>query len=722
MSRNISQTQKKLPGQDDDLEGLESRLDTLRQQVGDLQRDLAYLEEHVRILKHQKVQVTPALPSAPHVSTAVPSQRVGWQVVIAVILSLVLVYGGQFVLIKTNRGASNEGLRQILAGSMLISGALVFGGFTRRLASTDRPRLEFPVEQVDSTPSFWRDGWSLGWLAASIVVATLVLVLFVTFRENLMLVLLWLVSILALGISQARHVRLPRPFLRPEERKYLAGLAVLLLIALVTRLYHLTTLPYNFDGDYASVGLEARAMLNGERQVFSYGWASIPMLGYAPAWLSMSLFGNNLAGLNASGVIEGLLVIIGVYLLGRDLFHARVGLLAAALLTISYAHLAASRQSVYIDPVFFLVFAIYFLFVGLREGHGLAIVISGLLTAFCALVYYPSRIIVFIVGAMLLYLLLFRRKWLWARWWAIALWVLAVLVTLGPMIIVFVQGFDAFMSRTREVFILSPDIVRHMEGVYHVDTIPAMLLEQVHRSVLIFHYYTDTSTQFGFARPFLDAFTAPLFTLGLGYALFRWRQFGHALVLTWTGLGVLIGCFLTSNPPFWARLMILLPPTMLLAALALDFIYELANHGLAGIDSRMTLLAPAVTVLCLVVVGVLNWNTYVELKGSYATARTLIARYLEAQLPSARAYMISKDFNYNDREFAFLVPGRLVASLTPEQVESNLPPAGQPTLVILTPEQTAALSRLQQLFPNGAVEAHTGNSPNEVAFFAFRLP
>ena len=58
----------------------------------------------------------------------------------------------------------------------------------------------------------------------------------------------------------------------------------------------------------------------------------------------MKVFGDGLAGLNASGVIEGLLLIVGVYLLGRDLFHARVGLFAAAVLAISYAHLAASRR------------------------------------------------------------------------------------------------------------------------------------------------------------------------------------------------------------------------------------------------------------------------------------------------------------------------------------------------------------------------------------------
>src|SRR5207247_8529424 len=129
------------------------------------------------------------------------------------------------------------------------------------------------------------------------------------------------------------------------------------------------------------------------------------------------------------------------------------------------------------------------------------------------------------------------------------------------------------LSHTRSVFILDPDIIKHMEGVYQVDTISAMLLEQARHTALIFHYYHDKGTQFGFTRPFLDPFTAILFTLGLGYALFHWRRLGNSLMLAWTALGLLLGCFLTVNPPFWARLMFLLPPTALLAALALELIY-----------------------------------------------------------------------------------------------------------------------------------------------------
>ena len=88
-------------------------------------------------------------------------------------------------------------------------------------------------------------------------------------------------------------------------------------MALASRLYHLGTLPYNLDGDYADFGIQARAIALGEeKRLFAYGWAIIPMMGYMPAALTMKIAGTGLTGLYLSGVIEGLLAIVAVYLLG----------------------------------------------------------------------------------------------------------------------------------------------------------------------------------------------------------------------------------------------------------------------------------------------------------------------------------------------------------------------------------------------------------------------
>ena len=637
------------------------------------------------------------------------------------VLGIVLVLGGQIVLLKIQGGDPLEGTKQWIAGGLLILGAALFGWLVKPVSSSPA-RLDFPADGTSPSTFVWRETWILSSFFASIVFAALAIFLFVEIGENTIVVLLWLTSILSLFIASLGNVRVARPRLS-QDRIYPLALAGLLGIAAWTRLYKLTTLPYNFDGDFASVGLEARALLTGHyKHIFAFGWADIPILGYFPPYLTMKLFGDNLFGLNVSGVIEGLLVILGVYLLGRDLFHPRVGLLAAALLTISYAHLAASRQATYIDPVFFLVYILYFLLLGLREDRGWAIVVSGVLTALCMQVYFSGRVIVFLLAFLLLFGWIFHRAWLKTHTWALMLWGMAFVIGLGPMLVVFVQNSNAFFSRTREVFILAPEVVRHEEGVYQVNTIPAMLLQQARRTVWMFHYYHDTGTQFGFLKPFLDPFTAILFTLGLGYASFHPRKIGNALMLAWILIGLILGSFLTANPPFWARMMILLPPTGLLSALALDLIYQKLRDGIYAFEPKAAVFAPILTLLVLSMVGFINWQTYVSVKGHFATARTYIGRYLAEQPASTHAYLVSNDFRFNDREFDFLAPGRLLGSIPPDQLAGNLPLPDGSKMLILTAEQQPVVLMLQQLYPNVSFEPHPGNSPGEVAFYVVRMP
>ena len=57
----------------------------------------------------------------------------------------------------------------------------------------------------------------------------------------------------------------------------------------------------------------------------------------------MRLFGQNLYGLMMGSVIAGTLVIPAVFLLGREMFGRRVGLVAAVLSAISYSDIHFSR-------------------------------------------------------------------------------------------------------------------------------------------------------------------------------------------------------------------------------------------------------------------------------------------------------------------------------------------------------------------------------------------
>ncbi|HTP00989.1 MAG TPA: glycosyltransferase family 39 protein [Anaerolineales bacterium] len=625
-------------------------------------------------------------------------------------LGMLLAVLGEIVIRKTRGDSPSEAWMQAVAGVLLILGGFVFGAAAPAYASWSDPS-----ENTNSLPRPWHIG--LFWACFLAVAA---LILFDQDGETPLVLAAWLGSILMIVVAQLRGVRLHRPHIPRAEWLYLAGLALLLIVALVTRTYRLTALPYNLDGDFASVGLQARELAAGrQHQIFTYGWANIPMIGYLPAASAMLLFGAGLAGLNASGVVEGLLMLVGVYLLGRELFSARAGLFAAAVLTISYTHLAASRQAMYIDPAFFMLFAIYFLTIGLQRDQGWALALSGILTALCIDMYYAGRLIIPLLGLALLHNLLFRGAWLVARWRSLAMWAVTVLITLGPMLLVFAENPGAVGVHTEEVFILSPELMRHMEGVYRVTSPVGVLLQQLRHTLLMFHYYPDKGTQFGLTLPYLDPLAGILFALGFGYFLMNWRRMGSGWLLLWIVLGVFFGSFLTGNAPFWPRLIVLLPPVGLACGVAADLIYGYfrAALGPRGRDAVVSL--ALVALIIFLVAGISNWNAYVRVKGSYATARTLIARFMEKQPETARAYLVSNDFHYTDREFDFLVPGRLVGNLTPEQAASTLAPAGQPTFLILTAEQADLAAQLQQRYPGGPAE---GNSPNEVAFYALRLP
>jgi hypothetical protein len=519
-----------------------------------------------------------------------PQGRTG---IVFLALGVASATAGQVLLTHTKASMGDEGQRQLLAGFLLLFGAVSFGLAARR-HPTPEVRLDFPSGAVTAPALAWRNPWSIGWSTAAFFLAALDMLFFVRAGESRTLVIIWLASIVALLVAQLPYgLGLPR--IARDGRWYLLGLGMVLIVAALSRSYRLAYLPYNVDGDFAAVGLQARALAIGQQtDIFAFGWADVPMLGYLPPWLMMRLLGPGLVALNASGAVEGLLIIVGVYLLGRDLFHPRVGLIAAALLTVSEAFLAASRQSSYIDPAFFLVFSLYFLLLGLREGRGWAIVLSGLLTALCFEMYHSGKLVVPLVGFILLFLSVFHWHWLKARWWALLLWLLAVIVSFGPMLVVFVRQPGNLASRSDEVFILNPDVIKHQEGVYGVSSVGALFPEQLRRTVLLFNYYADKGTQFALGSPLLDPFLGVLFVLGLGSAAFLARRLGNALLLAWIFLGALLGCFLTANPPFWTRLIVLLPPAALLAAVAANVLYEEASLGLKSVGRPAAFSLPVV--------------------------------------------------------------------------------------------------------------------------------
>jgi 4-amino-4-deoxy-L-arabinose transferase-like glycosyltransferase len=622
------------------------------------------------------------------------------------VAAIAIVMTGTKLLQETSRFGS--GRAHLYGGLVLLAGALLFGALARQ------PH----VPEMPSRSRIRLDTWMATWTILALIAAAYAMFRFVKTQEDRIVDVAWLASVLAMFVGQWHSRTRDEP--RPRGKVQTAVMILLLAAALASRLYHLGTLPFNLDGDYADFGLQARDIALGEtKQLFAFGWAAIPLMGYMPAALTMKIAGTGLVGLYLAGVIEGLLAIVAVYLLGSDLFGRRAGVLAAALMTISYTHLHFSRTCAYIDPVFFTTWGLYFLVRALRHGSGLAAVASGTLIALDLEMYYAGRAIVFLAAIAVLLVVLRSRQWLSARLREVALVVVAVVVVLGPMLYLFERNHDAFVSRSRDVLIFTPPVVQHMKSVYGVTSVAAMLAQQAQRAALLFWTYTDTSTQFGARRAFLDSFSATALALGIGYALFTLRRLGSALSLGWLLIILLLGCFLTVNPPFFPRLAMLVAPAALLGAVALDRLYDSVGALLSRRSRFLGWFVPGVALtVAFTLTGLANWTWYEKSFKSWATAGAHLARYL-ASHPSLRAYSVAvPSWWARTREFSFLAPGQLLGDLSPEEVaHGEFDPSAT---LIFSPDRGPLVESLRVRYPDAVVEAHPGNSPGEVAFFVFR--
>jgi hypothetical protein len=602
---------------------------------------------------------------------------------------------------------------QAVGAALLVAGALAFGW---AVPASDPSPLEPPAEPDASRARFDRKsilGVLLPFAASAFAVAR-----FLTKREDALVVVAWAAGILGLLAGQWRTRARPAP--SGQRPIHLALLFALLAVALASRLYRLDTLPYNLDGDFASHGLQARELATAaDPKIFTFGWAVIPMIGFLPSALTMKLFGTGLVGLAMAGVIEGLLVIVCGYLLGRDLYGPRAGVLTAALLTISYTLLHFSRTSEYIDPVFFTAWAVYFLVRALRWGSGFAAVGAGVMTAFALLMYYSGRIIVFVAAGLVLAMLVKSLAWTRARAKELTLSAVAGLMTLGPMAPLMIAKPHDVMARTRDVFIFRPECMTHMKGVYQVDTPAEVLVQQARRAALLFFTYTDASTQFGCRRAFLDELSGTALVLGLGVVLMNRRRLGTTLPILWIVSILGLGCALTINAPFYPRLVALVVPACLLGGLGLERAYVFCRGLLARRGPPVSSLVPAAALaLVLAAAGLAGWRWYLHDYGSWTTGTARLGRWLAAHPGFHPRSVAIPDWWANNRDVEFLAPGALIGDVDEAAVvKGELDPS---VPLVISPHKTGALAALHRRFPDASFETVAGNAPGEVAFIVFR--
>lgn len=210
----------------------------------------------------------------------------------------------------------------------------------------------------------------------------------------------------------------------PRKRGAAAALAVvsILLLAAVLRLYDLSDVPAGLFCDEASIGNNAYSVLRTGRDEHgvkmplyfrAFGEYKNPVYIYS-AVPFIAVFGLDNFGLRCTSAFYGVLTVFLTYLLGRDMFNARVGLLSSLLLAISPWHIHFSRISFELIslPCFFIL-ALWLFYRGLSSGGKLYFCLSGLSLGISLYTYAVARFFVpiFFIGFAAVYFKpIWRRK------------------------------------------------------------------------------------------------------------------------------------------------------------------------------------------------------------------------------------------------------------------------------------------------------------------------
>jgi hypothetical protein len=514
----------------------------------------------------------------------------------------------------------------------------------------------------------------------------------------------------------------------PDHRLELAGVAALLLVALVARGAALEHIPRNLGGDEGTQGVAALQLLEPPLgNPFSTGWYSVPTMSFLAMGLSMRLFGENIAGLRALSALVGTGTVLTTALLARELWGRRVAGMAAAALAVSHFHVHFSRLGAnQIADGLFVTLALYLLVRGLRSQREITFALAGTVIGLGWYGYFGARLVGIIVALYLAWRAVVEYRFL-ARYGRLLLIMLgASLVVIAPLLFHYVDHPENLVSRPRQVSIFASGwLVREREITGRSTT--SLLLQQFWRSISAFHYTLDTTFWYHAAIPLLDFIGGVLFVLGLVWATAHCRWPANGLTLVWFWLALVTGWVLTENPPSSMRLVIASPALAILVGLGLSWLMDLGQRVLGGERGQWG----DVAIVVLAAMAFINLYYYFAIYtpsrvygNPTAEVATELGRSVAQRDNGHTVYFHAPPFMY----WGFGTLEFLARDVTgvdvplPEQGDAPVPDLGRGALFVFLPERLIELEAVRAQAPGGTETPVYSSADGRLLYVAYEVP
>lgn len=559
----------------------------------------------------------------------------------------------------------------------------------------------------------------------------------------------WGLSWIAFSLGMLLLARCERTGVTSEEsppftRRSKLVFAGILLLGLILRCYDLIDSPHAINPDlglamlYAYARQEPSQWMGIGMGLVEFG---VPQIAFLFFEISAWIFGPGILASRAPEVVLGTLMIVAGYLfVWRAYDSHRLAALTAFLMAVHAPLVHFSRHVMNIDPWTFALFGLFFLVHGLRSKRLWALGAAGGLLGFSLQLYISIRSLILTAPLIALYLAAHRPALLKKLLIGWALFMLGVLVSIGPNITdLQVNQMWWKASNRTDVSFVDIHVLNESMQLHGFKKIPAFALFQLKRALLTFQVSNDLSGQIPGSKTLFSPLLAPFLWLGFGVSCIAWaRNPATAILLLIIGLTIVMGqLFFPTMIPYWPRMIIVMFAGCLFIAIGLQRTCEaaadLAIWATRPMKIQSEKLLPVLRLpTYAIILALITVSASAELGEYYTKAKIpfsrqdIMGRYVLSLPPNVMAcsWADLHNLHVGKIELQFYGYGHRMKDFYPTPLSEAVSLCGpRPFVWLLSPAQADLRDRLQSLYPEGKLESHTfSTGSKDLVFWSYYLP
>ncbi len=415
----------------------------------------------------------------------------------------------------------------------------------------------------------------------------------------------------------------------------IAILVFIAVLAVFFRFWQFGSVPVGLYQDEAMNGSDALSSLKtGEfRAFYPNNNGREGLIVWLDA-LAIKTFGTEPWVLRLFPAIAGLLAVLGLYFLAKELFNTKVALVSSLFMATSFWAVNFSRtgfRAALMVPI--LIWSFYFLLKGFRLHKYIYFIAAGVLFGLGFYTYISFRFAP--VLALLAFAPLLFKKSDKKLWLGILTFIGVTFLVALPIGIYFLNNPGDFFGRSSSVSVFSQD-----------SPLIAVTISAI-KALGMFNIAGDFNWRHNYAgSPELFFPVGILFILGIYFSARR-RSFEDKFTLLWLVIFLLPNILTIEGNPHALRAVGAIPAAMMLSGIGLIWAYDKLKKYF---DKKQIL---PVVILVLVFIVVCDFNRYfnqwaynINVARAFSREQIEISEYLNSLLPQTEKYVL---WHPNDR-------------------------------------------------------------------------